>query len=431
MKEIVNYADFDSVAWRARAREDDAAAAQTTAAILARVAAEGDEALYDLTERLDGPNLRAAGLGVTETEYERAYAAVTAEWLAALRAARDNIRRYHEKQKRVSWLEPEPNGVMLGQILRPLDSVGIYAPGGTAAYPSSVLMNAVPAATAGVERIVLVSPPRRDGTLPAEVLVAARECGLREVYKIGGAQAVAALAFGTATIAPVDKITGPGNIYVTLAKKQVYGQVDIDMLAGPSEIFILADETADPGLVAADLLAQAEHDPLAAALCASPQLSLLQVIAAEAERQLADLPRRSIARRAWENYGALVRTESLAQGLELANAVAPEHLELAVAEPFRWLGLVRHAGAVFLGHHTPEPIGDYFAGPNHILPTAGTARFFSVLDVDSFMKKISVLHYSAEALEADGRQVALLARSEGLEAHARAVERRLGPADVK
>ncbi|MDR0433797.1 MAG: histidinol dehydrogenase [Gracilibacteraceae bacterium] len=424
MKEIVSDADWDLAARRRGTGADRRALADTVAAILAKVADEGDEALYDLTERFDGPDLRGAGLRVTEAEIAQAGGAVSAEWLAALRAARDNIRRYHEKQKRVSWLEPAADGSILGQMTRPLASVGIYVPGGTAAYPSSVLMNAVPAAVAGVERIVMVSPPQRDGRLKAEVLAAARECGVEEIYKIGGAQAIAALAFGAPSVPPVDKITGPGNIYVTLAKKQVYGIVDIDMLAGPSEIVILADETWDAALLAADLLSQAEHDALAAAVCISPHEALLREVAAETERQLTGLPREEIARRAWEDNGALILVDSLARGMDLANAIAPEHLELAVAEPFAWLGRVRNAGAVFLGPCTPEAVGDYFAGPDHILPTGGTARFHSVLDVDAFLKKISVVHYSPEALRASQRQIALLARSEGLEAHARAVERR-------
>ncbi|MDR1961515.1 MAG: histidinol dehydrogenase [Gracilibacteraceae bacterium] len=431
MKEITAGADLDPAALKARSYGDDAALSKTVADIIGRVEREGDAALFALTERFDGADLRETGLRVQEDEWARARAAVDREWLAALRAALGNIRRYHEKQKRVSWFEPSPSGTLLGQVMRPLDSVGLYVPGGTAAYPSSVLMNAVPAAVAGVERIVMVSPPQPDGTLRPEVLAAAGECGVTEVYKIGGAQAVAALAYGTASVAPVDKITGPGNIYVTLAKKQVYGRVDIDMLAGPSEILILADETGDPVLLAADLLSQAEHDALSSAICISPCRPLLEAVAAEVERQLAELPRHNVARRSWEDHGALILTESLPKGLELANAIAPEHLELAVAEPFRWIGLVRHAGAVFLGRHTPEPVGDYFAGPNHILPTGGTARFFSVLDVDAFMKKISVIHYSAEALRADGRQIMLLARSEGLEAHARAVGLRLEAPDAE
>jgi histidinol dehydrogenase len=425
MKEIVRLADWDPAAMRG-AYADEAEVAETVAGILARVAAQKDEALYELTALFDGADLRKTGLRVTEEETARAYAAVTEEWLAALRAALKNIRSYHEKQKRVSWLEPAAGGAMLGQLVRPLESVGIYVPGGQASYPSSVLMNAVPAAVAGVARVVMTSPPRRDGTLSAEVLVAARECGVAEIYKIGGAQAIAALAFGTPAVAPVDKITGPGNVYVTQAKKQVYGRVDIDMLAGPSEIVILADETGDPAFLAADLLAQAEHDARACAVCISPRLPLLRAVAAEVETQLTGLPRENIARRSWEDNGALIWADSLAQCLDLVNALAPEHLELAVADPFVWLGRVRSAGAVFLGAHTPEPVGDYFAGPDHILPTGGTARFHSVLDVDTFLKKISVLHYSPEALQAAEGQIALLARSEGLEAHARAVERRRG-----
>lgn len=403
---------------------DDEALEARVAGIIKKVRLEGDSALLELTRELDKVDLSKSGLRVLEQEFERAYALVDDAFLTALRRAKENILKFHEKQKRVSWLDPREDGTILGQLIRPLRRVGIYVPGGTAAYPSSVLMNALPAAVAGVEEIVMVNPPRSDGSLQAEVLVAAREAGVKEVYKIGGAQAIAALAFGTTQIAPVDKITGPGNIFVTLAKKQVFGQVDIDMLAGPSEILILADESGRPTELAADLLSQAEHDRLASAILVSPSLALLEETVREVELQLTDLPRAEIARSAWENYGAAILVPDLDEGIVLANRIAPEHFELVVEEPYFWLGKVRNAGAVFLGRFSPEPVGDYFAGPNHVLPTGGTARFYSPLTVDTFMKKTSVLQYSAMALERDRAQIAHLARTEGLEAHARAVEAR-------
>lgn len=403
---------------------NDAELEQRVSNILARVREEGDEALYQVTEMYDKVNLRDSGLRVSPAETEQAYTQVDEAFLRTVRQAKANILSYHEKQKRSSWFDAKEDGSVLGQLILPLKRVGIYVPGGTAAYPSSVLMNALPAVVAGVEEIVMVSPPRSDGTLLPEVLVAAAEAGVTEIYKVGGAQAIAALAYGTQSIAHVDKITGPGNIYVTLAKKQVFGTVDIDMLAGPSEILVLADGTARPEELAADLLSQAEHDRLASAILVSPDQELLEKTVQEVERQLADLPRVEIARTAWENYGAAILVRDLEEGLALANQIAPEHFELVVAEPFRWLGRVRNAGAVFLGRFSPEPVGDYFAGPNHVLPTGGTARFYSPLNVDTFMKKVSVINYSEEALNRDADAIAHFARREGLEAHARAVEAR-------
>jgi histidinol dehydrogenase len=399
--------------------------AEAVASIIAAVREGGDDALISLTEKYDGapPD---SGLLVTTSEIAAAYDAVSKEWLEAIVRAAENIRIYHEKQRQHSLLEPAPDGTMLGHMLVPLERVGIYVPGGTAAYPSSVLMNALPAVVAGVREIVMVSPPGRDGKLRPEVLVAADICGIDEIYKVGGAQAIAALAYGTGSVYEVDKITGPGNVYVTEAKKQVYGQVDIDMLAGPSEILIIADESADPEYLAADLLSQAEHDTLAQAIAISTSRSLLEKTAQAVERRLAKLPRQKIAAASWENRGELVLAENLSDALDFSNLLAPEHLELMVSEPFAWLGKVRHAGAVFLGANTPEPVGDYYAGPNHILPTGGTARFYSVLNVDSFMRKISVLHYSREALVEASGDITLLARAEGLEAHAQAVLARVG-----
>ena len=401
---------------------DDETLDKRVTEILRRVRVDGEEGLFQMTEEFDQVNLRECGLRATEREIQAAYQEVSVDFLEAIRTAKENVLRYHEKQKRTSWLDPDQDGSILGQLLLPLKRVGIYVPGGTASYPSSVLMNALPAVVAGVKEIVMVSPPRADGTLLPEVLVAAAEAGVTEIYKVGGAQGVAALAYGTESISPVDKITGPGNIYVTLAKKQVFGTVDIDMLAGPSEILILVDESGRPEELAADLLSQAEHDRLASAILVSPSRPLLEQTIIEVERQLERLPRAEIARASWETYGAAILVSDLNEGMDLANQIAPEHFELVVEDPYSWLGQVRNVGAVFLGRFSPEPVGDYFAGPNHVLPTGGTARFYSPLNVDTFMKKVSVIGYSEAALQRDAKQIALLARSEGLEAHARAVE---------
>ncbi len=412
--------DLNTLIWKSYG--DDRGLEQSVADILSLVKEKGDQALYELTEKFDKVDLRLQGLKVQAEELTQAYELVDEDFLASIRLAKENIRKFHEKQKRNSWLDPQEDGTILGQLIRPLQRVGIYVPGGTAAYPSSVLMNAVPAVVAGVEEIVMVSPPRDDGTLLPEVLVAAAEAGVTEIYKVGGAQAVAALAYGTESIGQVDKITGPGNIYVTLAKKQVFGTVDIDMLAGPSEILILADETARPEELAADLLSQAEHDPLASSILVSPSRKLLGETILQVEKQLQTLPRQEIARASWERYGGAILVKDLEEGMELANKIAPEHFELVVEDPYPWLGKIKNAGAVFLGRFSPESVGDYFAGPNHVLPTGGTARFYSPLNVDTFMKKISLINYSEEALRRDGKHIALLARKEGLEAHARAVE---------
>lgn len=401
---------------------DDRVLEQSVADIISLVKEKGDQALYELTEKFDKVDLRSQGLKVQEKELAQAYKSVDEDFLKSLRLAKENIRKFHERQKRNSWLDPQEDGTVLGQLIRPLRRVGIYVPGGTAAYPSSVLMNGIPAVVAGVEEIVMVSPPREDGTLLPEVLVAAAETGVTEIYKLGGAQAIASLAYGTESIAPVDKITGPGNIYVTLAKKQVFGTVDIDMLAGPSEILILADESARPEELAADLLSQAEHDPLASSILVSPSRELLAETIDQVEKQLQTLPRQEIARTSWEKYGGAILVKDIEEGMELANKIAPEHFELVIKDPYLWLGKIKNAGAVFLGRFSPESVGDYFAGPNHVLPTGGTARFYSPLNVDTFMKKISLINYSEEALLRDGQHIALLARKEGLEAHARAVE---------
>ncbi|AEH46462.1 histidinol dehydrogenase [Parageobacillus thermoglucosidasius] len=390
--------------------------------IISTVRARGDEALKSYTEKFDG--VRLDSLRVTNEEIEAAYQNVSEEALRIIREAAENIRDYHDRQKRESWIIAKEDGTMLGQKITPLDAVGLYVPGGTAAYPSSVLMNVIPAQVAGVKRIVITSPPNKNGTLPAGVLVAASELGVKEIYKVGGAQAIAALAYGTETIRPVDKIFGPGNIYVALAKREVFGQVAIDMIAGPSEIVVLADETANVNEIAADLLSQAEHDERASAILVTPSMKLALAVASEVKKQLETLPRKAIAVSALENYGAIYVTETLAEAVEVVNELAPEHLEVMTAEPMQLLGQIRHAGAIFLGRFSSEPVGDYFAGPNHVLPTNGTARFSSGLSVDEFVKKSSIIFYSEPALQRNAGKIAAFARLEGLEAHARAVEER-------
>ena len=403
-------------------RDEKAAA---VAAIINRVKLEGDQGVCNLTREFDGIELAPEALKVTEEEIAAATAAVNQECMAALLKAAENITRYHQKQFFGSWFEPGADGTVLGQLVRPLARVGIYVPGGTASYPSSVLMNALPAKVAGVPEIVMVTPPGQSGQVNPYTLAAANLAGVTEIYRIGGAQAVAALAYGTQTIRAVDKITGPGNVYVTLAKQQVFGQVDIDMLAGPSEVLVVADETADPSFVAADLLSQAEHDPLASAILVTTDLELARQVQEILLSQLDRLPRQSIARTSLARYGAIVVTKNLEQALDLANQLAPEHLELLVREPFQWLGSIQNAGAVFLGPHTPEPVGDYLAGPNHILPTGGTARFFSPLGVHTFLKRTSVVYYSATALKDAGPDIIRLAGVEGLNGHAASVQVRL------
>ncbi|GAB2691289.1 histidinol dehydrogenase [Paenibacillus thermoaerophilus] len=393
--------------------------------ILAAVRERGDAALREFTEQFD--KVRVDDLRVGEEELKAAYAQVDSKFLEALRRAAANIREFHEKQKRVSWFDTAADGTILGQTIKPLGRVGLYVPGGKAAYPSSVLMNAIPAQVAGVREIAMVTPPATAGQagINPYILVAAAEAGITEIYRVGGAQAIAALAYGTESIRPVDKIVGPGNIYVALAKRYVYGVVDIDSIAGPSEIVVLADDSADAEYVAADLLSQAEHDEMASAILVTTSEPFGRAVAAEVERQLESLPRREIARRSIDERGAILLVDSLEQGVDVINRLAPEHLEIIVPNPFDWLGRIDNAGAVFLGPYSSEPVGDYFAGPNHILPTNGTARFSSPLNVDDFLKKTSVISYSKRALLRDGADIMTLARHEGLEAHARAIEVRL------
>jgi len=393
--------------------------------IISSVRDGGDDQLCAITARFDGTALTPSDLFVSEAEIKAAYQKVNDSFLAALRVAAQNIHSYHSRQLHNSWIDPQPDGTLLGQLITPLSRVGIYVPGGKAAYPSSVLMNAIPAAVAGVQQIVMVTPPDRRGAVNPHTLVAAAEAGVTEIYRVGGAQAVAALAYGTETVTRVDKIVGPGNIYVTAAKRQVFGVVDIDMLAGPSEVLIVADDSARPEFVAADMLSQAEHDELASSILVTPAAELAEQVQQQITRQLTQINRRNVAEKSINERGAMIITATLDEAVKVANSFAPEHLELLVADPYRWLGSVNNAGAVFLGHFSPEPVGDYLAGPNHVLPTGGTARFFSPLNVDTFMKKTSLIGYSARALARDGEHILTLADTEGLDAHAASVRCRL------
>jgi histidinol dehydrogenase len=391
--------------------------------IIAQVREQGDQALFTLTKQFDGADLTT--LRVQQAEIEAAYREMEEPVLQAIGEAIENIRDFHERQKRNSWMTTKPDGTILGQKITPLDSVGLYVPGGKAAYPSSIMMNVIPAQVAGVQNIVIVSPPQKDGSIPAGVLVTAAELGVKTILKVGGAQAIAALAYGTESVPAVDKITGPGNIYVALAKRAVFGHVDIDMIAGPSEIVVLADERANPRYIAADLLSQAEHDERASAILVTPSRALAEEVAVEVDRQLTTLPKREIAAASIRDYGAIYVTETLEEAVSVVNELAPEHLEILAEEPMSFLGKIRHAGAIFLGPYSSESVGDYFAGPNHVLPTNGTARFSSPLNVDDFVKKSSIISYSKAALLENGAKISALARLEGLEAHARAIDIRL------
>jgi histidinol dehydrogenase len=389
--------------------------------ILDNIQQNGDEAVLDYTARFDQAEFSAKEQLVSEAEIKEAYTKVDDEFLAALETAINNIKDFHERQTREGWMKTDEDGVILGQVFRPLEKVGLYVPGGTAAYPSSVLMNGVPAKVAGVEEVVMVSPPSETGEMNPYTLVAADKVGVDKIYKVGGAQAVGALAFGTKTIPKVDKIVGPGNIYVTLAKKLAYGYVDIDMLAGPSEVLVLADKTAVPRHVAADLLSQAEHDPMASSILVTDSKELADEVKVELKEQLAELSRKEIAGQAIEDYGAIILTKNLEESIEITNRFAAEHLEVAVDKPFEALGKIKNAGAIFLGHYTAEPIGDYIAGPNHVLPTGGSARFYSPLNIDDFVKKSSIISYSKEGLAKVKDKAIKLAEVEGLDAHANSV----------
>ncbi len=396
------------------------------AEILGNIKKNGDSALLSYTKMFDSVEMTAGKLKVTKEEIDKAYQLIDKALIDVIKKAKLNIEDYHKKQKENSWFTSEKEGIILGQVLRPLETVGVYVPGGTAALSSSVLMNIVPAKVAGVEKIVMITPPAKDGSVHPAILVAANEAGADEIYRAGGAQAVAALAYGTETIPRVDKIFGPGNIYVATAKRMVYGYCDIDMFAGPSEIAIIADETANPEYVAADLLSQAEHDILASAILVTTSESLAVKAQSEIERQAKLLPRRDIVEKSLESYGAIVIVNTIEEAAAIINQIAPEHLELSIKEPFELLGSIKNAGAIFLGHYAPEPLGDYMAGPNHVLPTSGTARFFSPLGVGDFVKKSSIISYSRNALEAIKDDITLFAEAEGLTAHANAIRARFG-----
>lgn len=391
--------------------------------LIEKVRTQGDSALQELTEKFD--HVKVDSLKLDEATWDQLASQVDPAFKAALQGARDNILAFHEAQKENSYVITKDNGVYLGQRVIPLDSVGLYVPGGRAQYPSSVLMNCIPAKVAGVSRIVMTTPPNRQGLIEPNIAYAARLAGVSEIYLAGGAQAIAALAYGTQTIAPVDKIVGPGNAFVAAAKKLVFGTVDIDMIAGPSEILVVADEGADPAFVAADLLSQAEHDPMASAILLTTDRTLLEQVNAQLEIQTAALPKQEIVRQSLAAYGKAVVCGTLEECIELANAAAPEHLELMVKDPMNYLGQVRHAGSVFLGYYTCESIGDYYGGTNHVLPTSGTARFSSALGVDAFVKKSCFLHYTRSQLQQDGEYIQILAEEEDLRAHANAVKVRL------
>lgn len=383
----------------------------------------GDDSLSEYTEKFDKVTLR--DFYVTEDEFKEAMAVVDKDFIKALNIAKKNIQEFHENQKQKSWMMTREKGVLLGQKVRAIETVGLYVPGGTAAYPSSVLMNAIPAKVAGVKNLVMVTPPMEDGKINPNILAAARIAGVDKVYKIGGAQAIAALAFGTKSIPKVDKIVGPGNIYVATAKRSVFGYVDIDMIAGPSEILIVADEEANAEYVAADLMSQAEHDMMASAILITNSIELAQNVRQELIKQVEGLSRKNIIEKSLENYGAIIVTPDIKTAVDVANDIAPEHLELMVKEPMTLLGDVKNAGSIFLGQYAPEPLGDYIAGPNHVLPTSGTAKFFSPLSVDSFIKKSSFIYYTEEAFGDIGKYAVKLAETEGLTAHANSIKVRL------
>lgn len=380
-----------------------------------------DEALLEYTKKFDGVDLTADRLRVTEEEIREAFSLVEPSLLSVMEKSMKNIREYHEKQKQYSWFDSQPNGTILGQKVTPLASVGVYVPGGKAAYPSSVLMNIIPAKVAGVERIVMVTPPGKDGKVNPVTLAAAHLAGVTDAYKVGGAQAVAALAFGTESIPRVDKIAGPGNIFVALAKKAVYGHVSIDSIAGPSEILVLADESANPRYVAADLLSQAEHDELASAILVTTSMELAEQVSSEVEGFVKELSRKEILEKSLENYGYILVADTMEDAIEAANQIASEHLEIVTRNPFEVMTKIRNAGAIFLGEYSSEPLGDYFAGPNHVLPTNGTAKFFSPLGVDDYVKKSSIIYYSKEALEPIHKDIETFAEAEGLTAHANSI----------
>ena len=399
------------------------------AEIIETVKKGGDEALFSYTEKFDHCKMDAAHIRVTREEIDEAYQKVDADFVEVMKKSAANIRAFHEKQLRNSWFDPKPDGTILGMKILPIAIAGVYVPGGKAAYPSSVLMNVLPAKVAGVERIIMTTPPGADGRVNPGTLVAAHIAGVDEIYKVGGAQAIAAMAFGTQRIPKVDKITGPGNIFVALAKKACFGYVSIDSIAGPSEILVIADETANPRYVATDLLSQAEHDELASAILITTSKTLADQVSVEVDRFVANLSRREIIEKSLNNYGYILLVDSLDEAADTANEIASEHLEILTKDPFAMMTKIRNAGAIFLGEYSSEPLGDYFAGPNHVLPTNGTARFFSPLNVDDFLKKTSIISYSRPALEKIHQDIECFAENEGLTAHANSIRVRFEKED--
>ena len=389
--------------------------------ILANVKSRGDDALFEYTRNFDKADINPSNIVVTQEEIDEAYSLVDDKLLDVIRKALVNIRDYHEKQKQYSWFDSKPDGTILGQKVTALSRVGVYVPGGKAAYPSSVLMNVMPAKVAGVEQIVMCTPPDKEGKVYPTTLVAAKEAGVDVIYKVGGAQAIAAMAYGTSSVPKVDKIVGPGNIYVALAKKAVFGYVSIDSVAGPSEIMVIADETANPRFVAADLLSQAEHDEMASAILVTTSEELAKKVSAQIDEFLKELSRSEIISKSLENYGYILVADSIDEAIEVANDIASEHLEIVTKDPFNVMTKIKNAGAIFLGEYSSEPLGDYFAGPNHVLPTNGTAKFFSPLSVDDFIKKSSIISYSREALELIHNDIETFAKAEHLTAHANSI----------
>ena len=405
---------------KARSGEIDRKVTSAVTDILNNVKQNGDDAVREYTLKFDGH--MPSKFEISREEIDSSPDKCDRDFILALYKAADNIRDFHARQKQQSWLEPKQNGVILGQRIRGLKRVGVYVPGGTAAYPSSVLMNVIPAKIAGVKEIVMVTPPQKDGTANPDILAAAKIAGVDRVFLMGGAQAVAALAYGTQSVPKVDKIVGPGNIFVATAKKLLYGTVDIDMIAGPSEILIVADKSANPKFLAADLMSQAEHDKMASAILLTTSEETANETAKELSRQMQTLERRDIIEQSLNDFGAIIVCKDISEAVDFANELAPEHLELAVENPMEYIGRVDNAGSVFLGHYSPEPLGDYFAGPNHVLPTSGTARFFSPLSVDSFVKKSSFIYYTEDALRKDAEDVVRFAETEGLTAHANSIK---------
>lgn len=389
--------------------------------IIENVRKNKDAAIFEYSKKFDKAEIDADNILVSEAEVKEAYEKVDEKLLAVMRKALVNIRSYHEKQKQNSWFQSETNGAILGQKVTPIEKVGVYVPGGKAVYPSSVLMNVVPAKVAGVEQIIMTTPPGKDGKVNPSTLVAAKEAGVDLIYKVGGAQAIAALAFGTESIPKVDKIVGPGNIYVALAKKAVFGYVSIDSIAGPSEILVLADDTATPRYVAADLLSQAEHDEMASAILVTTSKKLAEAVSKEVEKFTEELSRKEIIQKSLDNFGYILVAETMDEAIATANEIAPEHMEIITENPFETMTKIKHAGAIFLGEYSSEPLGDYFAGPNHVLPTNGTAKFFSALGVDAFVKKSSIISYSREALEPVYKDIVQFAECEQLTAHANSI----------